>query len=537
MSKHRAAEPAPPPPPAAPAPAASVGGWRLRVIVFVSGAVLMGLEMAGSRVLATHFGSSIYVWGSIIGIFLAALSVGYFAGGRLADARPSFFVLNAVVFGAGAWMLLIPFFANPLCRSLVQSDVGDRMGPLLATTLIFAGPSILMGVVSPFAIRLAAGAVEKIGGVSGNLYALSTVGSIAGTMITAFWLIPSFGVRAVIVSLGATLTIAPFLVLPRSRGLFALALPAAVVGPAALFLDPAPVTQLRPGLSILYEKDSAYHYVLVLDDHRLDARWLQFNNYIESGIARTPPYDTRATYTDSFHLARVFRQEPKRILIVGGGGGVGARKFVKDLPGCEVDLIEIDPVVADVCTKFFHVEEGPRLRLHVEDGRRFVRRAAPGYDLVVLDAYTIGGQVPFHLTTQEFMREIRSILAPGGVLLANINSAMEGRKSLVLRSEAKTIRSVFGAVYAFPRPHEDEREAGVPLAGTASRNVMLVAVNGPDEWTRERVDLAAADLARRGLSPTETFLDDSRRFLKDAFREDDVPLLTDDYAPVDTMAF
>lgn len=523
------ADPAPPPP--------SVSGWRLKTVVFVSGAVLMGLEMAGSRVLATHFGSSIYVWGAIIGVFLAALSAGYYAGGMLADARPSFFLLNALVFAAGCWLLLIPFYANPLCRALVQGNLGERMGPLVATVLIFAGPSVLMGVVSPFAIRLAARAVEKMGNVAGQLYALSTLGSIAGTMIVAFWLVPSMGVRAVTQSLGACLVALPFVTLPKSRGLFAFALPLAVLGPAAFVLEPPPVAELRPGARKLFEKDSAYHYILVTEDRDYDARFLQFNNYIESGVALDPPWETRTAYTDSFHLARIFRPELKRVLVIGGGGGIGPRKFVNDDPAVEVDLVEIDPVVVEVSKTYFHLEEGPRLRIHVEDGRRFVRRAKETYDLVVLDAYTIGGQIPFHLTTREFMEEIRAILAPGGVLLANINSALEGRRSRVLRSEFKTFCRVFDALHVFPRPMEAERVEQKPLDRSRTRNVMLVAVNGPGSWTKAEVVARAQDLVRRGVARTPTFVEDARQWMEGPLETEDVPVLTDDHAPVDTMSF
>ncbi|MCE9584823.1 MAG: fused MFS/spermidine synthase [Planctomycetes bacterium] len=512
-----------------------VSGWRLRTVVFVCGAVLMGLEMVSSRILAIHFGSSIYVWGAIISVFLAALSGGYSLGGKLADARPSFFLLNAIVFASGCWLLLIPFYAHPLCRSLVGT--GERMGPLLGTTLVFAGPSLLMGIVSPFAVRLAAKSVEKMGNVAGQLYALSTVGSIAGTILTAFWLIPTFDIRSVTQALGAALVALPFLVLPRTRGIFALVLPLTIVGPAAFLSDPPETVEMRPGQRKIFEKDSPYHYVLVTEYDGF-GRFLQFNNYIESGIALDPPYATRTSYTDSFQLAKIFKADPKRILVIGGGGGIGPRKFVTDDPSCEVDLVEIDPVVIEVSKKYFHLEEGPRLRIHNEDGRKFVRGAHAKYDLVVLDAYTIGGQIPFHLTTREFMQEIKSILAPGGVLLANINSSLEGTKSRILRAEQRTFSSVFDAVYVFPRPLElSERDPLSTLDRTKTRNVMLVALNGTPAWTAERIIAAATESVRSGAPPSPTFLDDARRVLPALLPTGDVPLLTDDYAPVDTMSF
>jgi spermidine synthase len=520
---------------AAAAGPAPVSGWRLKTLVFVSGAVLMGLEMVASRILAIHFGSSIYVWGAIIGVFLAALSGGYMLGGKIADAKPSFFVLNAIVFAAGCWLLLIPFYAHPLCRSLVGS--GERTGPLMGTLLVFAGPSVLMGMVSPFAVRLAAKAVEKMGNVSGQLYALSTFGSIAGTLLTAFWLIPEFNVRFVTQALGAALVAIPFLLLPRSRGLFAYAASLAIVGPGAFLLDPSPIVEMKPGQRLIEEKDSAYHYILVTEYDGW-GRFLQFNNYIESGISLEPPYETKTTYTDSFQLAKIFRPALKRILVIGGGGGIGPRKFTTDDPDCEVDLVEIDPEVIRISKQYFHLEESPRLRIHCEDGRRFVRRTELKYDLVVLDAYTIGGQIPFHLTTREFMEEVKSKLAPGGVLLANINASLEGKKSRVLRAEQKTFQQVFDAVHVFPRPLADtERVPGKPLDQLRTRNVMLIALNGEPSWERKRVVEFATGVAKRGEAPTPTFLDDAERMLEGLLPIQDVPILTDDYAPVDTMVF
>lgn len=510
---------------------------RLRTVVFVSGAVLMGLEMAASRVIATHFGSSIYVWGAIIGIFLAALSGGYYLGGKIADARPSFLVLNAILFASGSWLMLIPYYANPLCRALVQSDLGDRLGPVLATTLLFAGPSTLMGIASPFAVRLAARTVERMGNVSGQLYALSTLGSIAGTMVTAFWLVPSFGVRAVVQSLGACLVVLPLIVLPRPRDRVAFAAPLLLIALVVLVLDPAPVVQLRPGQQIVFEQDSAYHHVLVLDDASADKRALQFNNQPQSAISLVPPYETRTLYTDSFPLARIFRPELSRILVIGGGGGIAPRQFVADDPAVQVDLVEIDPVVADVCRRWFHVEEGPRLRIHVEDGRRFVRRATEKYDLVILDAFTTRGEVPFHLTTREFLTEVRSILAPGGVVLANINAALEGPKSEILRAEYRTLTAVFAKVYAFPRPQKFEREAGKGIYAALKRVVILVGVDSAEVWTNEKVMERAEHLVASGRVRTPTYLDDASYFLAEPLDTAGAPLLTDDYAPVDTMVF
>src|SRR5437879_2695833 len=198
-------------------PVATMSRWRLKSLVFVSGAVLMGLEMAGSRVLAIHFGSSIYVWGSIIGVFLAALAGGYYAGGLAADRKPSFMLLNLIVLIAGCWLVLLPLYDNFIARGIRSTNLGARIEPLLATIVLFGGPSILMGMVSPFSVRLSASALERIGNVAGRLYALSTVGSIAGTLVTAFWLIPMIGVNTILKALGLALVMASLVGMSSSR--------------------------------------------------------------------------------------------------------------------------------------------------------------------------------------------------------------------------------------------------------------------------------------------------------------------------------
>ncbi|HYE14686.1 MAG TPA: fused MFS/spermidine synthase, partial [Pyrinomonadaceae bacterium] len=187
---------------------------------------------------------------------------------------------------------------------------------------------------------------------------------------------------------------------------------------------------------------------------------------------------------------------------------------------------------------YFYLEEGTRLRAHVEDGRGFIRRAREKYDLVVLDAYTIGGQIPFHLTTREFFGEVKAALSPGGVLLANVNGSLEGRRSRVVRSEYKTLAGVFEGVHVFPLPEEAERGAvGGRLDPSRRRNVILVAADGAGAWGAERAGRAAEELVRRGVVRVPTFAEDARRLLEGPLRTDDVPVLTDDYAPVDTMVF
>lgn len=513
-----------------------VAGWRLKILVFVCGAVLMALEMAGSRVLAIHFGSSIYVWGSIIGIFLAALSLGYYAGGLLSDWRPSFLFLNLLMLTAGLWLLALPFYDNFVCRGILSLNIGDRAGPLLATAVLFGGPSVLLGVVSPFSVRLSARAIERMGNVSGRLYAISTLGSICGTLMTAFWLIPAIRVSRILLVLGTCLILLPIVVMPKSRRALMASAICALIAFASFWLTPSPPLPLGPRQTLVFEGDSAYHYVAVVDDQALKMRMLRFNNSPQSLINLEPPHESKS-YTNAFHLARIFNPRLKRILVIGGGGGVGPRAFTSLDPDVVVDLVEIDPLVVEVSQKFFHLQSGPRLRIHVEDGRKFVRESKERYDLIILDAFTSGAQVPFHLTTQEFIRQIHGALAPGGVFLANIFSALEGQRSRIFRSEYKTIQTIFQTTHLFALPLNIELRNVGQFFPANRRNIILVAQDSSGSWDLGSIVRKAEEIVAEGLAPSPTFVRDASSFYTFPIKINDVPVLTDDFAPVDTMSF
>jgi spermidine synthase len=339
-------------------------------------------------------------------------------------------------------------------------------------------------------------------------------------------------VRTLLQILGLSLLVLPLIVVPWSRK------KAPVVAAAVLFASVQIVlsyVSAIPAQGVIYEGDSAYHYIKVVDDKKRNTRFLQFNNYIEGAIDLRPPYDTRVSYTNAFPLARIFKPTLKNILIIGGGGGIGARKFVNDDPNVMVDLVEIDQRVIDLGLKYFYLEPNNRLRIHVEDGRNYIRRSQTKYDLVILDAFTIGGQIPFHLTTREFFNEIKQTLSPDGVVLANINGTMRGRRSRIMRSEYKTLATVFPNVYLFPYLQETERQQSGVMDQDRARSLILIAVNGGGSWSKEAVVAMAAQLEQ--VARTPTFVQDANQFFEARLPTDDVPLLTDDYAPVDTMVF
>jgi len=486
--------------------------------VFVSGGVLLALEIVASRVVAPYFGNSVYVWGSLIGVFLAALSLGYFLGGRIATRWPTWGPFLVLVLAAGACIYPIPHVADGVLGAIAARDYGPRANPLAATMSLFFLPSALLGTISPYAVRLSARSVEGVGNVAGVLYALSTLGSIAGTLLAAFVLISTFGVRSIVQMLGATemvLALLGFLWWRRIRAATAAAAVIAVVL-AATSTVPA------DGSDVIYARDTIYHRITVSDEG--NDRYLKLDQYWQSAVDRSAPGHTVFPYTDYLHLGVLFVPQVRRVLFVGMGGGTAPGRFYREYPQARIDVVEIDPAVVATARRFFDLPNDPRLAVHVQDGRLWIRRTAERYDLIVLDAYLID-TIPFHLATREFYENAAAHLTPGGAVVSNVIGAVQGPQSPLFRAFDKTFRSVFPAVYVFP----------VGGGGDGLQNIIIVGTSGPplnraDVLARARSAVALGRVRIDGLVRDAADLYDS------PIETRDVPILTDDYAPTDVLA-
>ncbi|MDR7523626.1 MAG: fused MFS/spermidine synthase [Armatimonadota bacterium] len=498
----------------------------LRIVVFGSGAVLMGLEIVGSRVIAPFFGSSVFVWGALISIFLGALSLGYYLGGTAADRWPRSGVLAALLSAAGVAIIALNVASRPVLLAFDAWDLGPRLSPLLSSIVLFAVPSVLMGMTSPFAIKLVAQDLATVGATAGVLYALSTAGSIFGTIATAFFLIPALGVRAILLLLGGTLlALAGLLVAGTGRVLRPARTAATAAALVALAALPGGAGPIRlPVQRVIYEKDSAYHQISVLEDGF--NRYLRFNRSFQGGMVLRDPYESPFLYTSYAHLALVFHPGPRRVLMIGLGSGTIPKRFTRDYPDVVVDSVELDPAVVDVARRFFEVKDHPRHRIVVQDGRVYLRRTDAKYDLIILDAYFAEG-IPFHLATREFLEVVRDRLHPGGVVVSNIIGALEGPNSRLYRALHKTYGAVFPALYPFPTAF------GLARNPTETRTIILVAA-GKTGMRPEEILASARRLRAEGRVrlPLDRYAGD---FYGGRISTDDVPLLTDDYAPVDIL--
>ncbi|HEX6700107.1 MAG TPA: fused MFS/spermidine synthase [Gaiellaceae bacterium] len=522
------------------------------VAVFVAGAVLLGLEIAASRVLAPFFGSSLYVWGALIGVVLTGLSIGYWLGGAVADRVPSpLLMLGALGLGA-AGVLAIPFVDDPVLEAIVRWDPGPRADPLVAAIVLFGPPSVVLATVSPIAVRLVTRSVTTLGRSAGRLFAISTAGSIAGTFATAFWLVPDYGTdqllgfgAAALFAAATLFALAQRLVLPSLVGLAALA----VAAVAAVALAPeaggtlsgvearnwSPLYRLQrertasepvasSDLKVVFRKESRYHRITVADD--TESRYLRFDSSFQSGMMLGHPFRTRFRYTDCLDLGLAYEPSARDVLFIGPGGGSAPKRFWRDMPRLRIQVAELDPVVVDVARRYFALPRSPRLRVAVEDGRRYLDRHSERWDVIVIDAF-YADSIPFHLTTREFLELVHERLRPGGVVVVNVVGALAGPDSRLFRSLARTYGSVFPTVVVHP-----VKEAG-DTGDIDVRNLILVASDRPPPATSF---LAERWQRMRRANP---LLPDLGGAIRDrapgVIRTDDVPLLADDYAPTDAL--
>lgn len=521
----------------------------LNIVVFVCGAALMALELVAARVLAPALGNSIFVWGSVISVVMVALSMGYWLGGQLADKVRAARALAPLIAGAGVLTVLVPMVAQTALP--FAADLGPRMGSLVASALIFFLPALLLATVSPLGVRLAASrGLSHIGRSAGGLYAISTGGSIVGTLATAFWLIPLLSLEPLIISIGFLLFACALAALTLPR-LFPDAedhlLPGASAGsssrwrPSALSLTLALVVlggslgalvivriatvpeSDSMGQRILLRQDTQYHRVTVTE---LDGiRRLAFDSSQQTAIDMTDGYRSEFRYPNYADLALAVNPKAKRVLVLGLGGGAIPKRWWRDYPDMTVHAVELDPGVVEISKKYFGLPQDDRLDVTAQDARRFVQTTDEKYDVVFIDCY-YADSLPFHLTTREFFGEVKQVMAPDGVVAYNIIGSISGEQSRLFRSMYKTVGTTWANRWVFP----------IGIGDTAltnmNRNIILLASDS---------GVATDELARRiksnvdGRVKLEEFPSFGKDFYTAPIPTTDVPLLTDAYAPVDSL--
>ena len=486
--------------------------FRFYWVVVAGGAVLMALEIVSSRLLAPHFGSSVYVWGSIIGVFLLALSVGYTIGGRLADREPTMARLGRLVLGAALFQGLLLIYGEPMVAMIGQATEGRPTGILLATFVLFGPATIFLGTLSPFAVRLAARDLDHLGDTAGRLYAMSTAGSLAGTLTATFVLIPTLGLRQIFAALLLATAITGLVASGRAlftRREWPFATVAGVlIAVSSIALVPAP-----PPPGAVHQRITPYQTLAVID---FDGnRYLRSDNVNHAAI-RLSDGKPALSYTQVMPAAFLLNPEIESVLVLGMGAGNVGTYLAEQIPHLKIEYVEIDPAVQEVAEDFLGFVEGRDGTVHIHDARRYLAETDRQWDMILVDTY-IGLSVPFHLTTVEFFQMARGRLAPGGVFALNLAG---GTEQPFARAIYRAMTETFRAPFVFKAP----RVANVVAFATAE----LEQLEQDDLLTRARA-LDQRYTFRRSFEELATGRIDIDFDTADAVR------LTDDYAPVERL--
>lgn len=432
----------------------------MEAVAFTVGAASLGAEIAAARLLAPYFGASTIIWANTIATVLVALSIGYFVGGRLSERDPTVRGLSRLVLTAAALLAVVPFVAGPFLRTSVDAldsiSAGAFVGSLLGVLVLIAAPIILLGAVSPYAVRLRVTAAEESGRVAGRLYAISTMGSLVGVFLAALVLVPFAGTRRTFLAFAVALALVAALGLTRR----ALAVPA---GLALLLALPVGTVKAEGG-RVVWERETSYQYARVVQDDEGERRLELNEGQAVHSIYRPGTYLTGDYWDEMLVLPFAARQTaPRSVAILGSAAGTTARAYGHFFPQARVDAVEIDGEIAEVGRRLFGLG-GPRLHLHTADARPYLRATDRRFDVIVVDAYR-QPYIPFYLSTREFFASVREHLAPGGVVLVNVGHPERSpRLEQVL---TRTMRTQFATVMRDP-----SEPTNTVLLGTDRKSVV-----------------------------------------------------------------
>lgn len=403
--------------------------WPL-LVAFLSGWVIMMLEILGGRVLAPYFGYSVYQWGALIGVVMAGLACGYVLGGRVGDAPYALRFLLGALIVSSLYVFLVP----PLGTSLLPSvrRYGPAWGAVVGSAVLLGLPSVLLAAVSPIVVRLTV--TSRIADTAGRVYAVSTLGSIAGTFFTAFYAIPVLGTRVSHYVAGTLLALAGLALAVAWRRLgYGVA--------AALLLVCWSLPAPAPPPGVVFEDESVHNIIQVVDQPTV--RYL-FLNY-QDGPQTVLPKDSLlvGSYYDYFLLGPLLNGG-RRVLFLGAAGGTSVKQLVTVYPEVEVVGVELDGKVIEVAKTFFGLGGHPRVRLVEQDARFYLESVDERYDVIDIDLY-VTGHIPFFCTTREFFQLAKERLTERGLIMMNVLSIQAGDD--LIAPFIRTVRSVFPSVF------------------------------------------------------------------------------------------
>lgn len=480
------------------------------VALFLLDVIAMILELVAARLLSPFFGNSNFVWTAIIGIILLAGSLGNLIGGKIASLKHPRYILGLLLFFAACFIAIIPLVSQDILQSIKELDASTQFAATISSIVFFLVPSVILSVFTPILMKEKISAAKDKGKESGRITAIIAIGSLVGTFLGGFWLIPAIGTRMIFSIIAMIVFLIAIMVgsLSKITGakyiLYIVVSIATFVVILSSLVTIAAESQRDDVISI----DTEYGRIII-EPGTLNGEPILY--YKQSGAyssatytSNEKKYDLVFDYLKKYDYMFKFG-DMNNVLAIGGAAYQYPKYYISHYTDKKMDVVEIDPVSTEIAKKYFYLDDlindygDDRLGLYNEDGRLFMARCENEYDAILNDAFS--GAVPVTtLSTIEAANIVHKCLKDDGVYMSNILGATEGKKGRFLRSEVKTLMEVFKNVYVMPIRK---------LANnTKFTNWMIIATDDDNYVPNNIVDI--------------TFLDG------------DI-VLTDDYCPVESM--
>lgn len=454
--------------------------YAIEITVFLCGALGMVLELVAARVLSPYVGSSNLIWTTIIGVMLTSMSMGYWIGGKWADKDPSSNQLSSLILLGAIFTSFIPILETILVKTLSQFSHNLIVVAFVSASFVFGIPSFVLATVSPYAVKLKNQEFDNIGKLSGRISCLSTVGSIIGTFLAGFIVIPTFGVRAIILGITVLLIVLSiFLYEKKTKKYYGMIIILAVSLILLNFLGK--VIFVRNNRDIIEDVDSEYSriWVKMIEGKDIAYKTLYVDTGLESYINEQTG-EMGSKYLYYYDLFDYFEKEANHVLLIGGAAYTYPTHYLNKYKDKKITVSEIDSKMTEIATKQFNLDRNhPRLEIHHQDGRSFLNYATEQYDCILIDAFK-GANAPFELTTYEAMRNVKNRLQKNGIVITNIISALEGEEADFIKYEYATYKEVFDEVKVFQVPSNHTK--------TEKQNLILVGIKGKRNENEEKYE-------------------------------------------------
>lgn len=479
-------------------------------LTFLSGAIIMVFEIIGARILAPYIGTSFFVWTSLIGFVLGSLSLGYYLGGKWIDKQTSLSSVAYAFLASSLAILWVLFIKDAFLEWILLHVRGLKASAIFAGLVLFSPTGLFLGMISPMVSRLLLKNIPDAGKTMGSIFAWGSIGSLFGTFLAGFYLLPHFSLMLILLSLFLlTAVISAFLFFSQKQWIaFIISL---LIISLAFFLNKPDSHRYT------YQYESEYNSIKVyptIDYHSGDSILIMQLGRQRAGGKSLTERPLPFNYLYYFRLAEQFKPNFQKTLMLGGAAYSFPQYFLKSYPHSEMNVVEIDPEVTRVAKEYFGLKDNKNLKIFHQDARTYINNCNEKYDVIYSDTFRNAISLPYQLTTIEAVQKQYDILNDGGLVLVNVIQSVEGKSSLFLQAELKTFMQVFPQVYLFADRGVNKRKE--------IQSTIILAIKSEEPPLFHSENLAIDSLLSKRVTEPIPLTQD---------------ILTDDFAPVDYLAF